>query len=250
MATVEPRSKPRLFIGSSTEGLRVAETAQAMLHHDLECTLWTQGVFTLSSSAIDSLEAKLATSDFALLVVTPDDTALHRGNEHQIPRDNVIFELGLFMGALGRNRTFLLKPSAPELKLPSDIAGVVLATYDANRSDNNLRAALGPACTEIKDAIREVTGGMPARRRRALIAELEPRHWEVLTGLSEESPKLTTGSEVEFLAARELIVVDLTPHADGHGFRYRRTKLGTELLAQRSWLDNSREQPNSLTLQR
>jgi hypothetical protein len=62
------------------------------------------------------------------------------------------------------------------------------------------------------------------------MAEFEPRHWKVLSGLDEHLPKLVTGSEIEFLAARELVMIDMTPHADGHGFRYRRTPLGTELL--------------------
>jgi predicted nucleotide-binding protein len=231
VATASGDAKPRLFIGSSSEGLRVAEAAQAMLHLEIECTVWTQGVFKLSTAAIESLEGQLEASDFALLVVTPDDTGRSRGTEHPIPRDNVIFELGLFMGALGRDKTFLLKPTAPDLKLPSDIAGVVVATYDANRSDGNLRAALGPACTEIKDAIRERHSGVSTNRRRTLMAELEPRHLKVLRGLEEHVPKLVAGSEIEFLAARELAIIDMTPHAEGHGFRYRRTPLGTELLA-------------------
>jgi predicted nucleotide-binding protein len=45
------------------------------------------------------------------------------------PRDNVIFELGLFMGALTRTRTFVLAPSQVDLKIPSDLLGVTFLRY-------------------------------------------------------------------------------------------------------------------------
>ena len=45
-------------------------------------------------------------TDFAVLVLTPDDITLSRGTTIASPRDNAIFELGLFMGTNGRNRTF------------------------------------------------------------------------------------------------------------------------------------------------
>lgn len=146
-------SKPRLFIGSSREALRIAEAVHANLDEDFECTIWTQGVFGLSSANLESLEERLGQSDFAVLVVTPDDVTESRGSKSGSPRDNVIFELGLFMGALGRKRTFLVRPRKADIKIPSDLNGITAATYDENRSDGNLRAATGKACSDIKDAV-------------------------------------------------------------------------------------------------
>jgi predicted nucleotide-binding protein len=146
-------TRPRLFIGSSKEGLAVAEALHANLDHDYECTIWTQGVFGLSLASIEALELQLHQSDFAVLVVTPDDTTESRGSAAASPRDNVVFELGLFMGALGRLRTFVLRPRTAAIKIPSDLFGVTMATYDEGRSDGNLRAATGAACAEIKQAV-------------------------------------------------------------------------------------------------
>jgi hypothetical protein len=71
------------------------------------------------------------------------------------PRDNVIFELGLFMGALGRERTFIVYNRDQEIKLPSDLAGVTAARF-GDRTDGNLQAALGPVCTAVRNQIAKV----------------------------------------------------------------------------------------------
>ena len=47
-------------------------------------------------------------ADFAAFIISPDDTVISRDAENLAPRDNVIFELGLFMGVLNRQRVFLI----------------------------------------------------------------------------------------------------------------------------------------------
>ena len=66
-----------------------------------------RGTFKPSITFIEALEEELAQSDFAVLTLTPDDQTESRGKVSMAPRDNVLFELGLFMGRLGRNRTLL-----------------------------------------------------------------------------------------------------------------------------------------------
>jgi predicted nucleotide-binding protein len=99
--------RPSVFVGSSSEGLNVARNIQALLDRECEVKLWDQGVFGLSTGTLESLVLALDEFDFAILVLTPDDMILSRGQEHPSARDNVLFELGLFMGGLGRPRTFI-----------------------------------------------------------------------------------------------------------------------------------------------
>jgi predicted nucleotide-binding protein len=167
---------PRVFIGSSTEGLSVARALQAELDHDFETTIWSQGIFGLSATALESLEAALRDFDYAVLVLTPDDLVTKRGEAAPAPRDNVVYEAGLFMGALGRHRTFLVSPRVSELALPSDLAGITLAQY-RERTDGNLQAAVGPVATNIRVAIETER----KRRARALQAasERQPDEGEV-----------------------------------------------------------------------
>lgn len=144
--------KPRVFIGSSSEGLKIAEYIQLGLEQYVESTLWSQGVFGLSKGNLENLVEALPQFDYAILVLTPDDLIRKRGQPGNSPRDNVIFETGLFMGALGREKTFMVHSRDESLELPSDLAGVSQANF-AKRANGNLEAAIGPVCTQLKKAM-------------------------------------------------------------------------------------------------
>ena len=149
------RKLPALFIGSSVEGLDAAYGIQQALEYDVEPTVWSQGIFRPSQAVLSELVKCLPTFEFAVFVFSPDDTVKLRGAEVSAVRDNVIFELGLFMGALGPERCFYLVPrNTAALHLPSDLAGITALSYSSTRSDGNLLAALGPACNEIRNAIK------------------------------------------------------------------------------------------------
>ena len=110
--------KPSLFIGSSTEGLEFARALRDLLVHDAEVTLWNEGLFSLGNTFIETLVNSLPRFDFAVLVLTPDDLVKSREVDLLGPRDNVLFELGLFMGRRGRSRTFILTQSNSRVKIP------------------------------------------------------------------------------------------------------------------------------------
>ena len=116
--------KPRIFIGSSVEGLSVAYAIQQNLTHDAEPTVWDQGVFDLSKTSIESLTKAVDESDFGVFVFSPDDITKMRGNDVNSIRDNVIFEFGLFTGRLGRDRVFFVKPDGLDMHLPTDLLGM------------------------------------------------------------------------------------------------------------------------------
>ena len=115
VAPANPR--PVLFVGCSTESLSIARAIQSALEHDpILVRVWTEDTFKASQFQVESLERELARVDFAALVLSPDDTVISRDSEVPAPRDNLVFELGLFMGALGHSRTFLLHPRGSDIQ--------------------------------------------------------------------------------------------------------------------------------------
>ncbi|MCQ2998113.1 nucleotide-binding protein, partial [Pseudomonas syringae] len=113
-------------------------------------------MFNLSQTTIESLNNALDESDFAVFVFSPDDLAQIRNSTKNTVRDNVLFEFGLFIGKLGRNRVFFLQPNKGDLHLPSDLLGVTPGKYDSERSDANLQAATGAACHQIAIQIKKL----------------------------------------------------------------------------------------------
>jgi tetratricopeptide (TPR) repeat protein len=148
--------KPKIFIGSSVEGLNIAYAVQQNLTHDAEITVWDQGVFELSQTTIESLVAALDKSDFAVFVFSPDDITKIRTKKFQTVRDNVIFELGMFIGKLGRHRSFIIMPDKPAFHIPTDLLGVTAGKYDTSRTDGSYQAATGPVCHQIRTQIRKL----------------------------------------------------------------------------------------------
>jgi CRP/FNR family transcriptional regulator, cyclic AMP receptor protein len=148
--------RPILFIGSSVEGLDLARELATCMQHDTVSVLpWnTKSVFGPSQIPIDELIKHVEEADFALFVFGPDDRVQSRGNDHAAPRDNVIFEMGLFMGRLGRERVFMVKDEQVDLKIPSDLTGVTPIAYTrrvettwadvANRVSTDLMRVIGP----------------------------------------------------------------------------------------------------------
>ncbi|MBF6314103.1 hypothetical protein CRM89_10640 [Nocardia sp. FDAARGOS_372] len=163
---------PRLFIGSSGESLQIAEYLQMIANDFCEATVWNQGTFGLGRSALQDLTDALTKHDFAALVLAGEDKITTRGTTHPSPRDNIVFELGLFMGALGPERTFIVYAADDRPKLPSDLSGITYAPY-RRRADGNWRAALNPVAVLLREAMRDARSRMPAVRIQ--VDEMTPR---------------------------------------------------------------------------
>lgn len=150
------RVLPRIFIGSSSETLKVAEAIAGNLGSEsVEPIVWAMGgVFGASQFPIESLDAKVEEADFAALVLGSDDVVISRKEEQNAPRDNVVFELGLFMGSIKRERTYLVVPSGLDVKIPSDLLGITQLRYDQDGS-LSLPLRVAAACNELTRLIRK-----------------------------------------------------------------------------------------------
>ncbi len=143
--------KRKLFIGSSSEGKKIAEKLKAKIEAKngdwIDCDIWDEGkVFELNSSALDALVKASRKYDYGILVATKDDLLKTRGSDHFVPRDNVMFEMGMFLGSLGLTRAFLLVEK--QSKLPTDYNGITVPYFD-----NDIEGSLDNAIAGIQVAI-------------------------------------------------------------------------------------------------
>ena len=189
--------KPRIFIGSSSEGLEIANALQSNLEGDGEVIVWTQDVFRPSEFTLEGLLKQLDVTDFAIFVFSPDDTVTTRGHEHVAVRDNVVFELGLYVGRLGRDHTFIVAPRGDYAWLPSDLLGVTVVSYDGHRQDGRVDAALGPASVKLRAALKHIEPSrqqtpadfdLPIMERRGL---LSAKQRELLDAIEAEPPAVS-----------------------------------------------------------
>jgi hypothetical protein len=145
---------PRIFIGSSRESIDVARSLSSILSSSgYRTELWNRGVFVAGETYIESLERAVEECDFALLIATADDISVSRGNTSLSPRDNVLFELGLFMGSLGRRRALMVIERDVALKIPSDMLGLSVVPFRRD-SAQSLRQTLDATALEIEEVIK------------------------------------------------------------------------------------------------
>lgn len=125
--------KKKIFIGGSSEELGTAEIVKAILEKDFDVTiwndtLWEKEVFKLNNNFLTDLLKAPLKFDFGILIGTPDDKTEKRGENVLSARDNILFELGLFIGKLGLNKCAFLVDDRVEI--PSDFGGIYLAKFN------------------------------------------------------------------------------------------------------------------------
>jgi CRP/FNR family transcriptional regulator, cyclic AMP receptor protein len=137
----------RVLIVSSSEALQVARSVKEEFDHDnMFVDIWTD-IFRATFYTLEDLERKLADTDFVIAIAQGDDILESRDKRWPAPRDNVIFELALAMGMLGRHRAILMEPRDDKVKLPSDMAGLTTVTY---KLDAESKPDIGAACNKLR----------------------------------------------------------------------------------------------------
>ena len=154
LESVRPKNDvPVVFVGSSTESLRIATIVQRVLNRVAEVRIWKERVFHEDQFILESLEKQTRQVDYAVMVFAPDDRVFCRGKDSAAPRDNVVFELGLFMGTLGHRRAFVIKPHKMDLKIPTDLLGKNHIEY-ATGPGGNCDVAIKEACQGLIEIIK------------------------------------------------------------------------------------------------
>src|SRR5215210_5158801 len=168
--------KPRIFLGSSGKQAKLVQAVSRGLAEVADVQPWTT-VFNPGVSTLDRLVELTRDVDFAAFVFAEDDWTSSAsdaiGAGQASPRDNVVFEAGLFGGALGMRRTFILHASCS--KLPTDLLGLTCVRYgDATTA------------TEMRVVNQKVRKAIETEHR---VARIEGSWWQFsLTERNSQEP--------------------------------------------------------------
>jgi hypothetical protein len=211
-------NKIRVFIGSSGEQKRLVEWITAFIQNEyggrIEPIPWTMpwpgGQFIL-----ENLLAFIESTDAAILFWTADDKTWYRDTKRHEPRDNLVFEAGLFIASHGRQRTQLMVPQYAKnddrgkVAIPSDVAGMTWNTYpwsdgpiEATGLPNTARnvcdalVALGPR-VRPSGRLGQLRGLPGIEETRTFVGNWRTIHINAIAPLAEK-PDAT---EIDLLAA-------------------------------------------------
>lgn len=136
--------KPRIFLGSSGKQAKLLQALTRGLEDCAHVHPWTTS-FNPGTTTLDRLVELAHEVDFAVFVFARDDwtttnpaASPSSDNGQDSPRDNVVFEAGLFGGVLGMRPTFILH--AHGSKLPSDLVGLTCVRYGDATTAAEMRA--------------------------------------------------------------------------------------------------------------
>src|SRR6187397_383378 len=208
-------NKPRIFLGSSGKQAKLLQAITRGLGDVADVEPWTT-TFNPGRSTLDRLVELSQEVDFAAFVFAQDDwTTTDRSESGEAsPRDNVVFEAGLFGGALGIRRTYILHANGA--KLPTDLLGLTSIRYDPDTTPAVVR--------QINQKLRKAIAA------EGRISRLEGDWWQLsLTARTELEPSAVSLLTISRDRAGALEVSGRSWQADG-------------TLSARYWSEASKEQ--------
>jgi hypothetical protein len=172
-------NKPRIFLGSSGKQTSLLDSLTDGLEDIAHVEPWMT-TFNPGTTTLGRLLELTREVDFAAFIFAQDDwttAAPSAGAAEEAglasPRDNVVFEAGLFGGVLGMRRTFILH--ARGAKLPTDLLGLTCVRYDE-----------GIAPAEIEAVSLKLRQAIESEGR---LARVEGQWWQFsLSARSEKEP--------------------------------------------------------------
>jgi hypothetical protein len=196
--------KSKIFIASSGRTLTLAETLQIKLNDSYcEATVWTEQSRSMPGKSImEMLENATREYDFAVIILAQDDVMTKASGEKLKARDNCVFEAGLFMAALGRERCFLVN-SVKQEDLPSDLSGIISIPFTEPPNLNEISA-----CTNAITAVSLVIKNAVQTKNRV---SNRPLSTEQL--LDREWPKTGGG---ELIGEEQVVVTSIQPNELSH----------------------------------
>jgi hypothetical protein len=209
--------KPRIFVGSSGQQQKLLQALTRGLQDIADVDPWTS-VFNPGVSTLDRLVELTREVDFAAFVFAQDDwtskgESPDAASGEASPRDNVVFEAGLFGGALGMRRTFILHANGA--KLPTDLLGLTSIRYDPDTTPAIVR--------QINQKLRK------AIETEGRISRLEGEWWQLsLTARTELEPSAVSLLTIRRDRTGALEVAGRGWQADG-------------MLSSRYWSEASKE---------
>src|SRR5881398_1904931 len=208
-------NKPRIFLGSSGKQAKLLQAITRGLEDVADVEPWTT-TFNPGRSTLDRLVELSQEVDFAAFVFAQDDWITTDASQsgQASPRDNVVFEAGLFGGALGIRRTFILHANGA--KLPTDLLGLTSIRYDPD-----------PTPAIVRQVNQKLRKAIEAEGR---ISRLEGEWWQLsLTARTELEPSAVSLLTISRSRAGALEVAGRSWQADG-------------TLSARYWSEASKEQ--------
>lgn len=160
-------SRPSVFIDSASEDLTIVRALGAALaDRGAVVRDWkVQGNFPPGQNLLHSLLRLMRSIDFGICVAGPHDVVGSKGQTIAAPRDNVLLELGVLLGAIGSERTFVMVPRGVELKLPSDYEGITRLAYEPPGDGDVLAdviSTLAGPVGQIWDAMQAQKAAVPS----------------------------------------------------------------------------------------
>lgn len=160
--------QPVIFVGSSSAQLPLVTNLVLALEDKAEVKEWTRA-FAPGVTTLNGLMSQANEVDFAAFIFGPDDWTESRSVKSASPRDNVVFEAGLFGAVLGWDRSIIVH--AKGVKLPSDLEGLTLIKYDG-KGDPERQAQL------IGAKLAAVIGKVGRRGSGSLAGQMEGYWWQ------------------------------------------------------------------------